>query len=118
MSSPAISVEALFLTCLIGTMEHRTIVTCDIPGASIQSNVDELIHRLNGEITELLVKVDLTYQQFRTEEQGQPVIYAELNKALYGTLQAAVLFLQNLSKFLIEEHGFTLALQLDSQQDD
>ena len=115
MSSPAISVEALFLTCL----EHRTIVTCDIPGASIQSNVDELIHvRLNGEITELLVKVDLTYQQFRTEEQGQPVIYAELNKALYGTLQAAVLFLQNLSKFLIEEHGFTLALQLDSQQDD
>ena len=43
------------------------------------------------------------------EEQGQPVIYAELNKALYGTLQAALLFLQNLFKFLIEEHGFTVS---------
>ena len=69
MSSPTISVEALFLTCLIGTMEHRTIVTCDIPGASIQTNVDELIHvKLNGEITESLVKVDLS-QQFMIEEQ-------------------------------------------------
>ena len=53
--------------------------------------------------------MDLTSQQFMIEEQGEPVIYAELNKALYGTLQAALLFLQNLSKFLIEEHGFTVS---------
>ena len=34
------------------------------------------------------------------------MIYTELSKALYGTLQAALLFWKNLSAFLINEHGF------------
>ena len=38
--------------------------------------------------------------------RGKPVIYTELNKALYGTLQAALLFWRNLSGFLIEKLGF------------
>jgi hypothetical protein len=36
------------------------------------------------------------------------VLYVELAKALYGTLQAALLFWQNLSGFLVEELGFTV----------
>jgi hypothetical protein len=35
------------------------------------------------------------------------VLYVVLKKALYGTLQAALLFWEDLSKFLIEELGFT-----------
>jgi hypothetical protein len=35
-------------------------------------------------------------------------MYVELTKALYGTLQAALLFWENLSKFLISELGFAL----------
>ena len=34
------------------------------------------------------------------------MIYAELNEALHGNLQAELLFWQNLSKFLIDELGF------------
>ena len=34
------------------------------------------------------------------------MIYTELNKALYGTLQAALLFWCNLSGFLVEKLGF------------
>ena len=34
------------------------------------------------------------------------MLYTELDKALYGTLQATLLFWQKLSAFLIKKHGF------------
>jgi len=41
-----------------------------------------------------------------TIKHGKKVIYVQLLKALYGTLQAALLFWQNLSSFLIDNLGF------------
>ena len=38
------NVEALFITCLINAMEGREVMTCDIPGAFMQSDMDELLH--------------------------------------------------------------------------
>ena len=55
-SSPMITIESLFLTCLIDAMEERCVITCDIPGAFMQMDIDELIHvKLEGELAELLV---------------------------------------------------------------
>ena len=106
-SSPTMNVEALFITCLIDTMEGREVMTCDIPRAFMQSEMDELLHmKLEGEIVLLLIRLDPSYKQFLTYQRGKPVIYTELNKALYGTLQAALLFWHNLSGFLIEKLGF------------
>ena len=106
-SSPTISMEALFLTCLIDAMEGRCMVTCDMPGAFMQTDIDELVHlKLEGKIAELLVKVDPSYSEFMTKERGKSVIYTELSKALYGTLQAALLFWKDMSKFLVDELGF------------
>ena len=34
------------------------------------------------------------------------VLYTQLHKALYGTVQAFLLFYKKLSSFLIDEHGF------------
>ena len=83
------------------------MVTCDVPGAFMQTDIDELVHlKLEGEIAELLVKVDPSYGEFMTKEQGKSVIYTELSKALYGTLQAALLFWKDMSKFLVKELGF------------
>jgi hypothetical protein len=46
-----------------------------------------------------------------SEENGKQVIYVKLQKALYGTLQAALLFWENLTEFLLTtELGFTLNL--------
>ena len=106
-SSPTISVEALFLTCLVDAMEGRSVATCDVPGAFMQVDIDEQIHvHLDGELAELLVKVDPTYKQFIAYEHNKPVIYTELDTALYGTLQAALLFWQKLRSFLIDKLGF------------
>ena len=102
-SSPTISVEALFLTCLIDAIEGRSVATCDVPGAFMQVDIDEQIHVcLDGELAELLMKVDPTYKQFIAYECNKPVIYTELDKALYGVLQAALLFWQKLRSFLID----------------
>ena len=104
---PTITTEALFITCLVDAIENRYVATCDVPGAFMHSDIDEQVHlKLEGEIAELLVKVDPTYADFVTHEKGKTVIYTELSKALYGTLQAALLFWKNLSEFLIKDQGF------------
>ena len=88
-------------------MEGQSAATCDVPGAFMQVDIDEQIHvHLDGELAELLMKVDPTYKQFIAYEHNKPVIYTELDKALYGTLQAALLFWQKLRSFLIGTLGF------------
>ena len=42
------------------------------------------------------------------EERGKTVIYAELSKSLYGTLQAAMLFWKDLTTFLTSNLSFSI----------
>ena len=44
-----ISIESLFLTCVIDVMENRCVATCDIPGAFMHADMDEVVHvKLEG----------------------------------------------------------------------
>ena len=71
--------------------------------------MDELIHvKLEGEITDLLICVDPMYASFMTYEGNKKVIYAELTKALYGTVQASYLFWKDVTQFLTKELGFVV----------
>jgi hypothetical protein len=57
-SSPTVSIEALFLTCMIDAMEDQYIVTCDIPRAFMHADIDELMHiKLEGELVDLLIRL-------------------------------------------------------------
>ena len=107
-STPTIYVESLFLLSMLNTKESRYTVTSDVPGAFMQADIDELIHlRLDGELVELLIKVDPSYHKFVTYEGKTPVIYTQLSKVLYGTLQATLLFWRKLQGFLMDQLGFT-----------
>ena len=107
--SPTVSTEAMFITAIFDALEERDVAIVDIPGAFMQADIDELIHvKLDGELVDLLVRLDPTYAAFIVHERGKRVIYTELDKALYGTLQAAVLFWRKLSAFLIHDLGFTV----------
>jgi len=65
-------------------------------------------------MAEVLVHVNPEkYGPYMTIEHGKKVMYVQLLKALYGTLQAALLFWQNLSSFLIDNLGF-VSNQYDS----
>jgi Reverse transcriptase (RNA-dependent DNA polymerase) len=102
-SSPTVSIKALFLTCMIDTMEDHYIVTCDIPGAFMHADIDELIHiKLEGELVDLLIQLDATYKEFISVENGKRVIYTKLNKALYSTMQASLLFWRKFKGFLTD----------------
>ena len=46
------------------------------------------------------------YSSYVTVEQGEKVMYMELLKALYGTLQAAWLFWEKLQAKLVNDWGF------------
>ena len=106
-SLPTVQVESLFLSSMINTKENHKVMTCDIPSAFMQVNINEqLFLKFDGDLVELLIQFDPTYQPYVTYEDKQPMLYTELDKALYNTLQAMLLFWQQLSAFLIEKHGF------------
>ena len=82
-------------------------MTCDIPGAFMQADIDDqLFFKFDGDLVELLVQVEPTYQPYIRCEGRQPILYTELNKALYVMLQGALLFWKKLSIFLSKKHSF------------
>jgi hypothetical protein len=88
----------------IAALEGRKVVTVDIPGAFMQTDIDELILvKLEDELVDVLLMVDNKYAEFVTHENGRKVFYVERQKALYGTLQASLLFWKELSNFLVKE---------------
>ena len=68
----------------------------------------KVVMKLEGVMAEIIIKIDpKKYEKFVVQENGKDVIYVILTKALYGTLQAALLFWQNLSTQL-QEWGFEI----------
>jgi hypothetical protein len=64
---------------------------------------------LKGKMAELMVLVDpVLYRKYVTTENGKPVLYVKVNKALYGLLRSALLFYKKLVKDL-EAYGFKVS---------
>jgi hypothetical protein len=93
-SSPTVAIKSLFLTAAIDAKEWRCVATCDILGAFMHADMDKDVHmQIKGPMAELLVQIDPElYQPYVTMERGKPVVYVKLVKALYGMLQASLLF--------------------------
>ena len=90
--------------------EGRYIMVTDIPGAFLQADMEQDVHiLLKGTIADLIVKLEpCSYRKFVwRNKHGNPMLYVKPRKALYGTLQAALLFWRLLSDTLID-WGFKL----------
>jgi hypothetical protein len=107
-SSPTVSLEALMLSCAIDAKEGRDVATADIPGAFMQTNMDQTVYmQIDGMMADLLVKINPSlYTKYTLKERGKTVIYVRLKKALYGTITALLLFWKDLSTALIDDWGF------------
>lgn len=104
-SSTMISTERLMIIASIAAKEKRVVVTVDIPGAYLQTVLtdDIVIIRFEGWMTEPLEMIDLkTYRSYVTVKKGKKVLYAELDKVLYGVPRAALLFWEQLSAHLVK----------------
>ena len=76
----------------------------------MHADMEQDVHMLlEGTIAELIVKLEPSlYRKFVWKNKhGKPMLYVKLKKALYGTLQAALLFWRLLSDTLVE-WGFKL----------
>ena len=76
----------------------------------MQSDMDaDTVHmKLEGKMAELLMKLEPKLgRKYVTNKKGRMVLYVELEKALYGTLQAALLFWRKLTSSL-QKWGFTI----------
>jgi hypothetical protein len=96
------------MTCVIDARERRCVVTADVPGAFLHADMDDIVHVIvEGEQLQLLIKSNPTYKMFvHTDPRtGKERAYLRLNKALYGTLKAARLFYDDLTKHL-QDMGF------------
>jgi hypothetical protein len=100
-ASPTVSVESTFITATIAAAEKRKVRCYDVPSAFVNTDIDEdVIMVLKGELAEMMVKIaPEVYRRYVTVDQkGTKVLYVKLQKALYGLMQASLLFYRKLRK--------------------
>ena len=87
-ASNTILTESVLLTAMIEAQEHQAVYITNIPGAFMQGDQDEVIHMvLCGALVTMLVECDPElYAPYCNQEKGQPVLYVQLMKGLYGCL--------------------------------
>ena len=73
------------LSSIIDAHERRDVVTCDIPGAFIQSKMEgKKVHvKLEGIMVDVMLKIDQSkYKKYVVHEYRKPVLYILLTKAV------------------------------------
>ena len=102
-SSPTVSTEALFICAAIDALEKRHRVTVDVEGAYLHADMtEEVLLKIEPTIASILVGIDKNYEKFRLPDQS---LICKLNKALYGCIQSAALWYENIAKAL-SDFGF------------
>ena len=82
----------------------------DLPGAFLHADNDTfVVMKMTGKLAELMVKTapDIYRKYVIEDSSGKPILYVQLQKALYGMLKSALLFYRKLVSDLTHM-GFTL----------
>ena len=90
--------------------EGRDCVTVDLPGFSLQTESEDnstILLKLSGAVVLLLVESDeAKWRKHLQTENGKWVIYVRCDKAIYGTMNAALLAYKKLAKLFTNVHMF------------
>ena len=94
----------------MNAMEGCKVVTCNIPGAFLQSDWpedDDCYIKFEGLMVDMLCRIDPTYKKkiLYTRDGKRKYLYGKLTKAVYGTLLGSIIFCNKLLKQL-EDWGF------------
>ena len=111
-ASPTAALESLMLLAVIDCNEERNVTTHDVPNAFIQARiptgreVERVIMKITGALVDILLLIDPErYGPFVVFDGKKKVIYVQVLRAIYGMLQAALLWYKKFRKDL-EEIGF------------
>ena len=91
-ASPIAALESIMLTAVIDAYKECNIMTVDIPNAFIQTphTGSKVIMKVKGQLAVILVKTcPELYKDYLVYENGVPVIYLEVLKALYEMLESS-----------------------------
>jgi Reverse transcriptase (RNA-dependent DNA polymerase) len=105
LSSPTVSTSAVLTVLAVAAHENRRIAVVDLTGAYLNADMgtDVAVHmRLDPLISGLMMKLCNDYARF-ADERG--CIVVRLQKALYGCIESAALWHDNLSG-TIRELGY------------
>ena len=104
LSSPTARLTSLFSVTAIAASEGRKVEVGDIPGAYLNADMkDKVIMRINRVMSTEICKIDSSYQDFLDDKGCLSVV---LLKAMYGCIQSAKLWNDDLAKVLTST-GFT-----------
>jgi hypothetical protein len=104
-ASPTVSLKSVFSCLKIAAIEDRKMMKVDISGAFLTADIDETQEvwmLLDKEMTELVVSWNAEFKQY-VRENGTMI--CKVLKAMYGLVQAALLFYKKL-RAILESHGF------------
>lgn len=102
-SSPTVSLESIFATAAIEARERRRVVTVDIEGAFLHAKMEkEMYMELDPTLSQIIL--ELKPEHATNLHNGKLVV--KLEKALYGLVESARLFYEDLSRTLLSL-GFT-----------
>lgn len=101
VSSPTVSLSAVFIVFAFAVKLGMTVVTVDITGAYLNAymGASEVFMRIDPELADVLERIDTKYKSFRN---GDGSIVVKLKKALYGCIESAKLWYELLSSKLVQ----------------
>jgi hypothetical protein len=99
-ASPTAALESIMLTAAIDTHDERDVMRCNIPNAFIQAIMPEVkdgdkrvMMKITGVLVDMLVKLNFElYGPYVIREKNRKVIYVQVMRAIYGMLEAALLW--------------------------
>ena len=109
-ASPTVSLPAVLLTSVIDAHEGREVAVVDIPNAFVQTENEgePVFMKIRGQLALILVELcPELYRPFLCYENGHPILYVQVMKALYGMMQSSLLFYKKLRQDL-EKQGFVV----------
>ena len=106
LSSPTAATSSVMVVAAIAAAERRQVMTIDVGGAFLNADITTTgitVHvRLDPVMTKLLVEIAPEYQHY-VDDRGTCLV--QLDKAMYGCVEAAALWFDNLSGVLTAD-GF------------
>ena len=99
-SSPTVDISSVFVLAAVAAYEHNRVFTVDIGGAFLEAMMtgETVYLRLDRLMVQLLEEIDPTSVPF-VNDDGELIV--KLDKALYGCLQASLLWYNRLSDVLM-----------------
>jgi hypothetical protein len=92
-TSPTVPKERKFVAVAINTSKSRDVMILSIPGTFLHVlTKDEVIMLLRGTLAETMLHVDPEqyHPHITYDNKGVPILYANMNKAVYGLLRVAL----------------------------